>query len=262
MRTFFYTILLVFLFACEELVNPPLKSIEPILVVEALVTDREGDSFVRLTKTTSYNNSGQVPKVSEAVIRLRDDLEKNWNFTETEKGMYRPPIGFKGEAGRMYELEIIAENQIITASSYLPSISPIDSLKIEERDFELPLEDGYYLVAYFEEPISDNNYYMWKILKDNEYIEKDKIFLLEDDEINGQKLAYIFYEEIINPDDSLSMEFYALNKPAFNYYQILKELVEQGSPSQSVPENPVTNLKGKAIGFFNTSSVFKINARK
>jgi hypothetical protein len=262
MRTFFYSILLICLSACEELINPPLKSIEPILVVEALVIDREGDSFVKLTKTTPYNSTSQIPKVSDADIVLKDDKGNHWNFTETDKGLYHPPVSFKGEVGRTYELEILSENQIITASSYLPAIAQFDSLKIEERNFELPLEDGYYLVTYFEEPTNEHNYYMWKLLKNNEFIEKDKIFLLEDDEINGQKLAYIFYEETINPDDTLSMEFYALNKTAFNYFQVLKELVEQGSPSQSVPENPVTNLKGKAIGFFNTSSVVKIHAKK
>ncbi|GAB4334762.1 MAG: hypothetical protein OHK0038_12150 [Flammeovirgaceae bacterium] len=250
------------MFACEELVNPTLKTIEPIVVVEALVTNREGDSFVKLTKTTPYNSSEETPKISGAIISLKDDASNQWNFSEVEKGLYLPPSGFKGEIGRTYEIKIMADNQVITAKNYLPNISNIDSLKIEKRDFELPLEDGFYMVAYFQEPENEKNYYMWKILKNNEFIEKDKIFLLDDDEINGQQLAYIFYEQTINPIDTLGMEFYSLSKPSFNYYQVLKELVEQGSPSQSVPENPVSNLKGNAIGFFNTSAVFRLNARR
>lgn len=263
MRTLLRLPILFFLFtSCEQLVSPQLESIEPILVVEGWLTTQEGDTFVRLTKTLPYNEQKPAPTVSNATVILRDHLGNTWLLKESAPGYYVPSQEFKGQTGRTYFLEIIVEQKIIRASSFLPAMPPIDSLKIEYKKLEPPLEDGFYLVTYFKDPPLENNYYMWRIFRNDERIEKDKIFLLEDKEINGQSVAYIFYERPVNPNDAMKLVFFSLNKMAFDYYKILRNLVETGSPSQTIPENPVSNLTGNAIGYFNTSDVFVIEAKK
>ncbi|MCS6832974.1 MAG: DUF4249 domain-containing protein, partial [Flammeovirgaceae bacterium] len=217
-------ICLLFLFlltGCEQLVNPQLESIEPILVVEAWLTTRKGDTFVRLTKTLPYNTQDAAPTVSNATVILKDDQDGWWLLTEKNPGYYSPAQIFEGKVGKTYSLEIVVEQKVIRARSFLPSVPFIDSLKIEYKNLEPPLEDGFYLVTYFKDP-PEENYYMWQIFRNGERIEKDKIFLLEDKEINGQKLSYIFYEKPINPNDAWTIVFFSLNKSAFDYYKILK----------------------------------------
>jgi hypothetical protein len=59
----------------------------------------------------------------------------------------------------------------------------------------------------------------------------------------------------IEPGDTVYVELQHITKDMFNYYNTLNNIVGSGGPmGSSTPYNPISNIKGDALGYFGAYS--------
>lgn len=248
---------------CEEIVDPPLLSAPPLPVVNAWITNEAGGSFVRLTQTQPYAEQGPPPVLSGAVVTIEEAGLRQWRLQEVEPGLYTFPEGFKGTPGWRYALTVQPPYsgsgppaRAIQAIGLMPPRIRLDSLSAVRRENVPGFDDGIYLIAHFQDPPNTPNFYMWRVFVNNIQRNARTIRLSDDANLDGQYLRFELLERVL-PGEQVRVELFSLNRETHQYFRGLRSLVESGSPSQAVPENPPTNLRGEALGFFTVASVWK-----
>ena len=141
----YYYILFVFLFSCEDIINPDLPTNEPILVVDAWINNLEESQVIKLSKTQNYLDSNSPVPVVGATVFVYDENLTHFNFTEVNDGEYiwTPDSVFKniGVEGTKFYLSVSYEGKNIFSESQLNRTSVIDSVNFVRG--QVP-EDSYY----------------------------------------------------------------------------------------------------------------------
>ena len=141
----YYNILFVFLFSCEDIINPDLPTNEPILVVDAWINNLEESQVIKLSKTQNYLDSNSPVPVVGATVFIYDENLTHFNFTEVNDGEYiwTPDSVFKniGVEGTKFYLSVSYEGKNIFSESQLNRTSVIDSVNFVRG--QVP-EDSYY----------------------------------------------------------------------------------------------------------------------
>ncbi|MDW7691019.1 DUF4249 domain-containing protein [Flammeovirgaceae bacterium SG7u.111] len=248
------------LFACEEVVTPDLIAEAPIVVIDGWITDGEPGSYIILSKSAPFNQSETVPKLTNGQVIVNNNEGKSYSFQHIGEGKYVPlQQDFVGQPGKRYTLTVNVEETSYTASIRMPLAPTLDSVSYKLREDDVFFDDGFYMVAHFQEPASSRNYYFWQVLKNGEVVNQDKLLINSDEQVNGGylnfELDYNIPLEDVDSADVLGVNLFALSANAYEYYSGLEFLIEAGSPAQAVPENPPTNIVGGALGFFNASAI-------
>jgi hypothetical protein len=138
-------LLLVPLSSCRELYDPETDSMDNVLIVDGLVTDEPGMSYIKLY----YNKNSSLELLRNANVYLSDNHGSITPFHFSGSGKYLPHATFAGEAGRTYILNIGTEDEIIYQSDpqlILPSAT-LDSVypKHAHKDYLFPDSYGNYI---------------------------------------------------------------------------------------------------------------------
>lgn len=150
---------------CVDPYVPELKGYESILVVEGLITDDNSSYTVKLSR--SVQDQDTVPEViSDAVIYISDESEKNFYLTNFGNGLYRTDsTEFRGMIGNTYVLHIqTAEGNFYESEPYkMEAVSDIDNIYYA-RDQELGsngtvMNEG--LRIFLDSRGGINKYYRW-----------------------------------------------------------------------------------------------------
>jgi hypothetical protein len=115
---------------CQEVYFPDLEKVEPILVVEGLVSNQPGPYRVKLSLAGRFQEPPVFNGVSGATVSIRVSDGNIVSLHEFSPGNYYTPIDFAGEVGKHYTLHISTPdgNQYkSTAQEILPPMS-IDSI--------------------------------------------------------------------------------------------------------------------------------------
>lgn len=162
--------------------------------------------------------------------------------------------------GNTYTLIVNIQNKQYEAQLTVAPLKSIDSLTYEFVPQSTTQEEGYYLSFYFQDPIATKNYYYWEVLKNGELISDQEIHITDDATVNGTNIEIELTDYPFQQDDVAEVRLHTITKETFEYYQALKLLVDAGSPAQSVPENPISNIKdvssdgpNQVIGYFNAT---------
>lgn len=150
---------------CVDPYVPELKGYESILVVEGLITDDNSSYTVKLSR--SVQDQDTVPEViSDAVIYISDESEKNFYLTNFGNGLYKTDsTEFRGMIGNTYVLHIqTAEGNFYESEPYkMEAVSDIDNIYYA-RDQELGsngtvMNEG--LRIFLDSRGGINKYYRW-----------------------------------------------------------------------------------------------------
>jgi len=253
-----FIFLFLSLISCEEVVNPELVSADPVLVVDGIISNFENRNEILLSKTAPFNSPDPNPFVQGAEVKINyQGIETN--LSEIENGRFGTDMFQEIAVGEAVELTVIAENRVYEARGEMPEKLILDSVSVIKREEDLSFDDGYYPVAHFTENGNSTNFYMWEIYLNGEFISSEDIILSNDENLNGLQvsfeLPYFIALDSANIGDTLTLFNYSLTESAFNYYNGLLSLAASGSPAQAVPDNPITNVRGGALGFFNVCQI-------
>lgn len=124
---------------CVEPFTPELEETQESMVVEALITDMEGDQHVYVSLSSPYSDPGFIP-VSGCNIEIIDDASNSYSLAEGDHGDYSVWMPQSSlVAGRAYMLQITTLDGRVYQSGFetMPGPSPpIDSIYHEVKYLE------------------------------------------------------------------------------------------------------------------------------
>jgi hypothetical protein len=240
--------------ACEEVIEIDLNDADPRYVIEGMVSYQNVPVEVRISQTKNFNENNDFKGVSGAIVRISDDAGHQAALTESEPGIYQS-TELSGVPGRSYSLRVEVGNHIFTATSAMPFKVPLDTVYTQEERYPGKIYQMPY--ARFRDPAGIANYYRFRIFVNGEFI---KTVDVEKDEYKDgltirQGVYYFGNEDNDTPEDDnglksgdhLTLEMQCIDKEVYRYFFTLQQTIGQSS---SAPSNPVSNIRGGALGYF------------
>jgi hypothetical protein len=246
----------------------PLTGVDPkFYVVEGLITDQPEVYTIKISRSIPLGDKADFEPVLNCRVWINDGSSTEYHLTTGSNGTYHTPPGFRGEAGRRYQLniEIIEKRTTYPYSSYvlhtirshpvwMIPVPDIDSLYYEK--VELTAEDGYdypgegcnvYLNT--SDPTDSCRYYRWnytetwKVLAPNfqrsinrlcwNTNESEEIILKTVEGLNENRIDRLPVKFITNQTDRLIERYrmevnqFSVGEDEFKYWSNLEKIMEQ-----------------------------------
>lgn len=256
--SFFLALITVFA-SCTEIIDVDINSVPEQIVVEANIGLNEPAS-VWLSRTVKLNDTGSLPRVTGAKIKLTDNEGNSEILTETSRSGNYITINMKGKAKQTYKIEIITDNTTITSLSTIPNKVAIDSFKVTRSIYpgggpsvnpSIPA-DFYEIRLKFSDPVNEKNYYQM-LLSVNDKPQSGN-YIYDDRLTNGNQMEslLVIYNPLMKEGDKIQVEMRCVDRSIFDYFSSLKSA---GGPGGSSPTNPYSNLNGSLLGYFSAHTV-------
>lgn len=250
---FIFASLLVFS-ACEKVIYPDLSNGKTLVVIQSRISTDSAPWMVKLTYTQDYFAAASPKAVSGAIVTIADNmgfLDTLYESTnDSLKGHYFSKNYNQCIPGNVYTLTVLADGKTYTATEPCPVQKPIDSLTYEFRKRSAFIPEGYYITEHAQENEGPGDYYLWEIYRNDTLINDFGYFLNDDAFVNGNYIEATFpFPFSLN--DSIRLDQFAITKQWYNYLiSVQNESQKSGSPFDTPPANPVSNVSGGAIGYF------------
>jgi hypothetical protein len=262
-----FTLMLLAGYACTERIDVDLGTTYSRLVVDGALTSDTTVHTIRLTQTADYYSNKPALAVRGASVSITDGTQTIM-LTENPNrpGYYETNNQAFGIAGNTYRLVIqlpveINGHDFYEASSYMPTVVPLDSIKLNT----IPQWNVVAVGTYALDPPS-TDYYLFNVYKNGELLSDtiNKVFLTDDKFFNGSytngaPAAFLFQDnprEKIIPGDTVTLQIAGITR---DYYYFLTELLSSSGFNNPLFGGPPANISGNvsngAIGFFTAYSV-------
>lgn len=277
--------------SCEDEISPELEKADPILVIDAWLTDQPGNQVITITKTQPYFDNTLPPGVSGATVSIIDDLGNTFLFQEDAavKGNYVwTPVSNEviGTIGQTYTLRVVHENETFVSSSRMGRVPVIDSLTFTFEEKTSILPEMYVAEFWAKDFTGPNDTYRIKTWKNGVLLNKPSELNLAYDagfSAGGNFDGVIFatpirqgvnpFDEDENdeflspyvPGDSIYVEIHSITLAAFNFLSEVAIQTDRPGGFSELFATPLSNVStnifnenpnGKAVlGFFNVAAV-------
>lgn len=255
---YLYIWLILLLVSCEERIDWELDTKEiPVLVVDGTITNEQKQHKVILTKPVTELNQKPEP-VSNALVAISNG-DSVFMLSEDGRnpGIYLTEPDVKGMPGKIYYLYVKIGNEEFYGGDYMSAVKPMEQLsyhKVEGQEnlYELDYKeskDASAMYAYFD----------WSYLVGESEKESARAFVhyytLKSIDVNA--LFKPDRERVFFPAGTIILRRkYSLSGAYQNFLRsLMMETEWKGGVFDVMPANVVSNIKGRAVGFFNASMV-------
>ncbi|MFV0469222.1 MAG: DUF4249 domain-containing protein [Dysgonomonas sp.] len=238
--------------SCEKEVDVDLRSVESRLVIEGKVV-KDSLATVRLTTTKDFYDDNNFLPVTDAVVVITDDAGHGDTLAyDAISKLYRSSTIY-GIEKRTYNLSVKYKEIEYTSTSTMPPLVPLDSVTLA---FLYPGMDYPFPYVHLKDPLGEENqYYRFPVYVNGKRIVKDDAAYSAEYN-DGQKIVLpitVFPENNSDEDpikqgDTILIESQCIDKGAFLYFSTLADI-------DNSLNNPTTNIKGGALGYFSAYSV-------
>jgi hypothetical protein len=252
--------LFIFATSCQDVVDIPLNTENPKLVIEASINWQKGTTGevqkIKLTTTTNYYTN-TIPTVSGALINVKNSTNTTFNFIETPNTGEYVCNNFIPVLNETYTLTVINNGQIYTATETLLPVAPIT--KIVQNNRGGIAGNRIEVRAIFNDVPNVDNYYFYKY---NYLIAIKPEFNVDDDSFfQGNEFFSISRNRELKIGDKIEITHYGISQNTYNYLNILLSIAgsQAGAPFQSPPATVKGNIKNNTdfgnypLGFFRLS---------
>lgn len=250
-------LLLSGLISCQKVIEVNLNESNPALIIEAQVTDAPGPYFVQLSLSKNFDEDNNFPPVRNAFVLITDKtIGYTDTLTEITPGQYQT-LNLQGVPGHTYELLVQADGHTYTSVSTMPSEAvDIDSIYVRKSDFG---GDVYFIVPVYTDPPGKGHRYLIRQYINGQII---KGTTARSDEVTDGELSEfpLYYNtedgnRVIRNGDSITVELLMINQEVYDFFRTLEATISSASQNAGTPANPLTNIKGGAMGVFNTAII-------
>jgi hypothetical protein len=247
-----YGYLILLITGCEEVVKLDLRSSEPRLVVEGLITDEDTTYEVKLSETSSYTfhySTSAFNYETGALVVISDNAGTSDTLPEVSPGVYKT-TKIRGRVGQSYQLEIFT-NKGKHFKSYpeeMVATPKIDSLyyyrDTKDKGTYTDASKCYFYVNW-QDPPGEHNYYLRKFTYYWQDAWHDSIewkWSFNDKYFDGKYMdKYQIIEGYSGTGWYLYMDQYSLSKRAYDFWKILHDQTQSG-------DNDYSNISAPLIG--------------
>lgn len=253
--------------SCQKVIDIDLNSSDPRLVVEGFVNDVDDTAVVKLSYSVNFDEDNIFPPAKGAAVKITDSdgvetilsesiVTEYTNgvptVTTNSPGIYRAPL--LGKVGKTYTLTIVNRGITYTATSFLATPIPLDSLFVSYTGgFNPPELSPYFITCEFQDPAGEPNYYRFKQFING--VEDSFIYTGSDNLQDGQKVKASLFgsENGFKEGDTITVQMQLIDEGTCDYLMSLSQLTQDGGGS-AVPTNPKSNIVGGALGYFSAYS--------
>jgi hypothetical protein len=259
-------VFVVSLSSCTKVVDLKLNETESKIAVDGLISNRAGESFVKLAHTKGYLSSEAPETINDAQVSVRDnDGNLTLLTTSGHDGLFLPPSDFVGEIGKTYTLTIQYEGESLSAESTMNDTVSGYNVNVKKADVTDPfLDAGYHLMATIKKGKEEDSYYKGEIFINGvkQMTTASDIVAIDDRMFEaGEELeARLFLWEETSEDDEklqegdvVSLQLISISEETYEYLQALSETPMQGALFGTTPANVPSNIEG-GLGWFQASS--------
>lgn len=280
-KNIFVYILVLFVVACEDVIEVEVADSEPILVVDAWISDELKDQKITLSLSQEFFNANATPRISDATVSLSSSTGSTYEFEHSSNGEYVWAHNSEtlGNTGDQFTLSIMWNNVMYTATSELNRVPNLDSISQEFRTDELFGGDGIYCEFFARDPAGRGDAYWIKTFKDGAYLNRpSEMNIAVDAAFDGgsgidglifippiRELVNPIDDEFLvvpwNPGEEIRVEIHAINLEAFQFLEIARDQMTNGQngifalPLANTRTNLTASDETKVLGFFNMASV-------
>lgn len=244
-------LVLLFLYSCEEVIQLNLHQMNEKYVIEANLSNVVGDAKVMLSKTTTLSANNNFNGVSGALVQIIDEqglitLLKD----DGHKGQYTHST-LKANPGENYQLRVSINGQNFSSSCRMPDIVALDTV----YPLQMSLIGGlqWFTQVQYHDPIGVKNFYRFIEYRDQK---TPKSAIISNDKLTDGKLVTqtIFSNEFtmkskLKSGETVTLEFLGISEDIYKYWYSTSNGAK-GNSDSAAPTNPISNIKGDAIGYF------------
>lgn len=247
--------------SCEKVIDINLNDSVSQIVIEGEMTNDPGPYKVTVTQSKNFNENNSFPGRNDAVVVITDRTAQiAETLTNAGSGTYFTEK-MRGVPGHTYFLRVTLKDTVYTATSTMPLEKvELTALYSTRSSFD---SDNIFMVPIFTDPAGNGNYYRLK-----QFIRGIQVkgsVVRSDEATDGRtfdtQLYYRTEEEygnpLINLGDDLVVELQSIDKGVYDFYRTLNTTIDQDA---STPANPLTNIKGGALGVFNACQSSKFGS--
>lgn len=245
-------LLIILFYSCEKVIRLDTKNVASKYVIEANMSDQQYDCVVLLTNTINMDDPTLFMGVNGANVTIREDDKMPVQLVATGPGIYESDF-LRARSGHTYTLNVNIEGKDYTSTVTTPEKVNLDSLFIIDFDAFGSVRKFANLI--FQDPAGVSNSYRFLQFKNE--VQNSNIFVMNDDFSDGNKINTFltFFDESdvqkINTGDTITVEMQCIDPSVYLYFNSLSQS-STGGTEIAAPGNPVSNIKGGALGYFNT----------
>jgi|SRR6218665_23094 len=246
----------VALSSCEKVIDLNLNTAEKRYVVEGTITDQTGTRVI-ISQTKDFDEDNTMTTISGADVQISEAGGTTSTLPESSPGIYELP-SLIGTSGRSYTLSVKVDGQTFTAVSVMPQRIALDTIFVTD---ELLFGDTRKIVnTEFKDPAGRGQYYRFVQYLNN--VKEKQVFVQSDEYTDGNKVTNkLFYfpddddddTKKIKSGDHIRIDMFCIDANVYKYWFSLDRSATGGS-GQATPSNPVSNLKGGALGYFSAQT--------
>lgn len=251
-KIFISFLLLVFATSCEKVIDLKTNDLEPKYVIEGNLSDQPADCNVTLTKTINLNEPNIFEGESNARITISEDGKNPVTLIETSPGKYFS-AAIRAKPGHTYSLKVqTSTGKVFTSDCKVPEKVLFDTMFV--ADISVFGRTRKFANIIFTDPPGKGNNYRFIQYKND--VRNGNIFILNDEYSDGRTVnTFLGYfdesdDQRIDVGDTISVQMQCISKDIYDFFSSLSQS-STGGPEVVAPGNPITNIKGGAIGYFN-----------
>lgn len=237
--------------SCEKVIDIDLNKAKPKYVIEGNLSDIPGDCLIQVTQTVNFSDLSIFPGVENADVFIREDQKQPIKLIQTSRGNYESSQ-LRAKPTHTYTLSVKIGDEEFTSTVKVPQKVSFDSLYI--ADFSGFGDTRKFANVIFRDAAGLGNSYRFILYKNS--IANSNIFVLNDEFSDGRVintfLAFFDNSDIqrLDTGDSVMVEMQGIDPSVYTFFLSLSQNSTGGNESVA-PGNPVSNISGGAIGYFN-----------
>lgn len=244
---FYVALIFSIVTSCEDVIDVDLPTQDTQLVIEASINWEKGSSGnnqqIKLSLTAPFFDT-EIPPATGASVRVTNDNNELFIFTETTPGIYTNS-SFNPVINLGYELEIIYQNETYRGREILKEVSSIDF--VEQENGGGFLGEDIEIKAYYTDPLNEENYYLYRF--SNSTQQELELEVYNDEFTNGNQIFAYYSSEEINAGDEIEISAVGVSRQFHDYFFLLRQQTddENGDPFEVQP----AVLRGNCINTTN-----------
>ena len=238
-----FTLLLA---SCEKEIDIDYRSVEPIYVVEASVSNEGMKARVSLTQDVSDNTT--TSDVTDAHIVVKGDDGSETILYHRKDGNYQSMA--RGTEGVTYQIDVEVDGHHFTSTSTMQRMPKVNQFhflwkKIMSERFlmgellfqDIPNEDNWYFSHIYRNGLG----YRWAVKRDDQNPNKElqQLYSVAREGSNDK--------DMLVEGDRLRLELRAIDQRAYDYLYSMQIM-------DNTNTNPVPNFSGGCLGYFSAYS--------
>lgn len=242
---------LVVLSSCEKDIDIDYRSVEPVYVVEAAVTD--DGMTARVSQTQAVDDNSTTSDISGAKVTVTGSDGSVTNLTYRKNGTYQSAEC--GEPGVIYHIDVEVDGHLFSSTSKMQNMPEVNKFHFMWKE----VMSQRFLVGelLFQDILNEDNWYFTHIYRNGIGY---RWAVKRDDQKPNQELQQLFSiardgddsKDMLREGDHLRIELRAIDQSAYDYLYSMQAMGNTGT-------NPITNFSGGCLGYFSAYSQVTLN---